>query len=121
MSDLIWKPICIGLLVTLFLVGGGTGAGWWLAGHDRDLAKADLAAERHVSDDLRAAVREQNRATEVLGKAKTDADARGSQALVLATANGKRFDLILAQGERMKATTCTEAMPTLNAILEGVR
>jgi hypothetical protein len=42
---------------------------WHMAAHDRDRALAGLVTERQVSDALRTAVREQNRAVDVLAEA----------------------------------------------------
>lgn len=117
MSGLIWKPICVALLI----VGGVAGLGWWLTARDRDRALVDLKAEQGVTASLRVAIREQNRATEVLAAAKLAADERGRQAQALAAANGKRFDAALAAAGTARATTCDEAMPTVNAILGAIK
>ena len=60
----LWKLVACALLLALAASGGG----WWLAAHDRDIARADLAAERTVSDQLRTAIREQNRAVDALAR-----------------------------------------------------
>lgn len=117
MTAALWKGIAIVLLALLLIVGGG----WWLASGARDQALVDLHAERGVSEQLRAGIREQNRATEALAKAKEAADARGQAARQLAAANGRRFDGALEQIKNVKATTCAEAMPAVNAILEAIR
>lgn len=117
----IWRVAAIALLAALPLVGGGAGAGWWLAAHDRDRALADLAAERTRADGLVTGIREQNRAVEAMASAKAAADARGQAAQQLAAANGKRFDGALARLAGRRATTCDDAMPAVNQLLEGVR
>lgn len=121
MSDLFWKPAAIVLLLALLVVGGWTGAGWWLAARDRDAARAELVAERKVSEELRASIREQNRAVEALGQAKAQAEQRGEQAARLAAANGRRFDDALGRIANAKATTCAEAMPAVDAVLEAIQ
>jgi hypothetical protein len=121
LSGGIWKVVAIVSLAVLLLVGGGTGAGWWLAAHDRDQALADLAAERMRANALQVSVIEQNRAVEALASAKASADARGLAAQQLAAANGRRFDGVLAQLAGRRATTCAEAMPAVNQLLEGMR
>lgn len=120
-SDLIWKPLAIGALIALVLVGGSTGAGWWLAARDRDAARVDLAAERVLSAQYRDAIAEQNRAVQALADQKALAEERGAAAQQLAAANGKRFDQALARAAGAKATTCTEAMPTVDTVLEAIR
>ncbi len=121
MSGLFWKPVAIGLLVAMVLLGLTTGGGWWLAARDRDAALVDLKAERELSAQYQVAIREQNRATEALAEQKRAAEERGKAALQLAAANGKRFDLALERAAGARATTCAEAMPTVNEILEAIR
>ncbi len=70
---------------------------------------------------MATAIREQNRAVDALAKAKAEADLRGLQAQQIAAANGKRFDLALGQVKAARATTCAEAMPAVNSILEAIR
>ncbi len=121
MSDLIWKPLSIVLLAVLLATGLGLGGGWWLAARDRDAARVELAAERELSTKYRDAIAEQNRAVQVLADQKAEAEARGRAAQQLAAANGKRFDLVLAQTRAATAVNCAEAMPTVDAVLEAVR
>lgn len=120
-SDLIWKPLAIGALICVVVVGVGTGFGWWLAARDRDQAKVDLKAEQALSAQCRDAISEQNRAVQALADQKTLAEERGAAAQQLAAANGKRFDQALANAAGAKATTCTEAMPTVDTVLEAIR
>ena len=121
MSNLIWKPVAAGLLLALVVVGGVTGWNWYLAARDLDTARVELATERQASEQLRTSIREQNRAVDALAAAKAAADLRGIQAQQIAAANGKRFDLALRQAQGAKATTCIEAMPAVNQILEAIR
>lgn len=116
MTGYFYKLLSIALLAAL----AGAGGAWWLAAHDRDQARADLTAEQSVSEPLRIGIREQNRAVEVLAKAKAAADARGALAQQLAAANGRRFDGALAKIVGARATTCTDAMPAVNLLLEGI-
>ena len=115
------NPIAAGLMIALILVGGSTGAGWYLAARDRDAARVELVAEREQSAKYRDAIAEQNRAVTALAEQKIAADARGQAAQQLAAANGKRYDQALARAAGAKATTCTEAMSTVDAVLEAVR
>ena len=115
------NPIAAALLLALVLVGTVTGAGWWLAARDRDAARAELVAERALSARYRDAIAEQNRAVQALAGQKTAAEARGLAAQQVAAANGRRFDLVLAQTRATKATTCAEAMPVVDAALAAVR
>ena len=121
MTYILRNPIAAALLLALVLVGTVTGAGWWLAARDRDAARAELVAERALSAQYRDAIAEQNRAVQALADQKTAAEARGLAAQQIAAANGRRFDLVLAQTRAVRATTCTEAMPVVNAALEAVR
>jgi hypothetical protein len=121
MKDLIWKPLAAILAIALLLVGAGTGFGWWLAARDRDAARVELVAERQVSAQYQVAIREQNRATEVLAVQKAAADTRGAQAQQVAAANGRRLDAAMAGISTARATTCAEAMPAVNAILEAIK
>jgi hypothetical protein len=116
MTALVQRIIAAALLAAL----AGAGAGWWLAARDRDQVRIDLIAERTTSEGLRTDIREQNRAVDALAKAKAAADARGALAQQLATANGKRFDGALAQIAAARATTCAEAMPAVNQLLNGI-
>lgn len=117
MTEYFYKLLSIALLVLLLAIG----AGWGLAAHDRDQAKANLSTERDVSDQLRGSIREQNLGIEALAAAKSAADARGVLAQQLAVANGKRFDGALARIAGAKATTCAEAMPAVNQLLESMQ
>lgn len=117
----IWKVAAIGLLAGMVTSSAYLGYQWHMAAHDRDSARADLATEVAANVDLRTSIREQNRAVEAMGAAKEVADARGQAAQQLAAANGRRFDGALEQIKSAKATTCAEAMPAVNAILEAIR
>lgn len=117
----LWKVATIILLVLQLAVAGGMGFEWWSAAHDRDVARVELGTERARADALQAGIREQNRAMEALAKAKADADARGAAARQLAAANGRRFDGALQRLASARATTCDDAMPYVNQLLESVR
>lgn len=117
----IWRVGAIAALATGVASSGYLGYQWHMAAHDRDIVKDDLKVEKAAGDDLRVSIREQNRAVEALGAQKTLADERRAAAELLAAANGRRLDRALEQGAGVKATTCAEAMPTVNKILEAVR
>lgn len=121
MSAALWKGIAIGLLVLLLAVGGSTGFGWWLAARDRDQVKVDLKAEQIVTAGLRASIETQNSAVAGMAKEKEAADERRAAAEKLAAANGRRFDTALAKLSGATATTCADAMPAVNAMLEALR
>ena len=115
------NPVAAALMLALMLVGGTAGAGWWLAAHDRDVARVDLVAEQAKSAEYQVAIREQNRAVQAMTEQKTAAEARGQAAQQLAAANGRRFDQALERVASVKATTCDEAMPVVDAMLKEVR
>ena len=117
----IWKIAAVALLAILLLVLSAGGTGWYLLASARDESRADLAAEKSASEGLRGAIREQNRAVEAMGTAKTAAEARGLAAQQIAAANGRRLDQVLSQERDARATTCDEAMPAVNRILEAIR
>lgn len=117
----IWKIIAVVLLAALLVVGAWTGGGWYLAARDRDAARVDLAAERSANAELRGAIKVQNDAVEAAGDAKLLAEARGQAAQQQAAAAGRRFDAALAKVAGARATTCDEAMPTVDLILEATR
>lgn len=117
MTSLLWRIAAAGLFAALVVCS----IGWGLAAHDRNQARAKLVAERTRGDELRASIREQNRAVDALAAAKTAADARGLAAQQLAAANGKRFDGALQRLAGVRATTCAEAMPAVNQLLEAIR
>lgn len=119
--NLIWKPLAIGMTAALLLVSAGTAGGWWLAARDRDAARIELAAEKALSAQYRDSIAEQNRAVDVLAIAKSGAEARGLAAQQVAAANGKRLDLALQRTAGNVATTCTEAMPMVDEVLEAIR
>lgn len=116
MTALMQRIIAAALLAALAL----TGANWWLAARDRDQVRADIIAERAISEALRTDIDKQNTAVDALAKAKAAADARGALAQQLAAANGRRFDGALAQIAATRATTCAEAMPAVNQLLKGI-
>lgn len=117
----LWKVGAIAALAAGVASSGYLGYQWHMAAHDRDVAAAALTVEKAAGDDLRTSIREQNRAVEALSAMKTRADERRAAAEQLAAANGRRLDRALEQGAGAKATTCADAMPTVNKILEAVR
>jgi hypothetical protein len=117
----VWKLAAGVLLIVLVLTGAGMGAGWYLAARDRDAARVELVAERDRSAQLAVSVVRQNEAIDALAMAKSEAEVRGQAAQQLAAANGKRFDQALARAAGVKATTCSEAMPLVDRVLEVIR
>lgn len=103
------------------MVGGWAGGGWFLAARDCDAARAELVAECNANADLRTGIREQNRAVETAARAKLVAEARGKAAQQHADAAGRRFDAALAKVAGARATTCDEAMPIVDLILDATR
>lgn len=117
----IWKIAAIVLLAALIMVLSAGGTGWWMISSARDQALADLKDEQAESAQLRSAIEKQNGLVEAAGNAKVEADARGKAAQQQAAAVGKRFDAALAKVAGARATTCDEAMPTVDLILEATR
>lgn len=117
----LWKVSTLVLLAVLLAGGGAGGALWWAAAAARDKALVDLAAEKGVSAQLRAGVDDQNRAIQQWYKASQDAEARGRGAMQLAAANGQRYDQALQQIAGARATSCADAMPYVNQLLEKLR
>lgn len=117
----IWRVIAIVLAAVLLVVIGSTGAGWWLAAGDRDMARAALAREHGVSAELRASIAEQNRAVDGMARATLLAQQRGEAAQAAAAAAGKKYDKAQAALAGVRATTCDEAMPAVRLLLENVR
>jgi len=115
------NPIAAALALTLLIVGGWTGAGWWLAARDRDAARVELAAERDRSAQLAASVTRQNEAIDALAIAKSEAEVRGQAAQRVAAASGKRFDRVLAATRATRAVSCADAMPVVDMVLDAVR
>jgi hypothetical protein len=101
--------------------GGAGGALWWSAASARDKALTDPAAEKGINAQLRAGVDDQDRAIQTWYRASDDAKARGQAAQQQAAANGQHFDAALQQLTGAKATTCVDAMPYVNQLLEKVR
>lgn len=116
-----WKVATLVLLAILLAGGGAGGALWWSAAAARDQALTDLAAEKGVTAQLRAGVDDQNRAIRLWYDQAKAAEARGAAARQAAEANGRRYDQALAQLAGARATTCDEAMPYVNQLLNDVR
>lgn len=117
----IWKATAVVLAALLLLVASSTGTAWWLAAGERDAARAALVQERGVSAQLRASITEQNRAVEGMAAASLAAQERGAAAQAAAATLGKKYDVALAQISGARATTCDEAMPFVNKLLEDVK
>lgn len=116
-----WRVATIVLLAILLAAGGSAGTGWWLAAHDRDQALVDLKAELRTSAALRASIDEQNHAIDGMAAATLAAQEGGAAAQAQAAAKGKKYEAALAQIAGARATTCDEAMPAVNLLLEGLR
>lgn len=117
----IWKIGAIVLAVVSLAACAYLGHGWYMAAHDRDQAIVDLKAEREISAQYQTAIREQNNAVDALAEQKRGAEQRGKVAMELAAANGRRYDDARARNKDAKATTCDEAMPVVNDILETIK
>lgn len=117
----IWKLIAITLAVLLLVVATGAGTGWWLATAARDRALASLVVEQGASASLRASISVQNQAVESMQRATAQAQARGAAARAVAASTGRRLDAAQAKLAGARATTCEEAMPYVNQLLESVR
>jgi len=117
----IWKVLAIALLIALVASGGSLGFEWWLAARDRDKAETGLRTEQGISAQLRAGIDLQNTRLLQLGQEKLDAEKRGAAAQAVAAASGRRLDSALAKIAATHATTCTEAMPTVNQLLKDIK
>ncbi|MDQ1921300.1 hypothetical protein [Massilia pseudoviolaceinigra] len=117
----IWKIAAIVLAALLLMVLSAAGTGWWAIASARDQALADLHAEQAITAQLRTAIQAQNDAVEEAGTAKLLAEARGQAAQQQAAAAGRRFDAALAKVAGARATTCDEAMPAVNVILDAIK
>jgi ABC-type molybdate transport system substrate-binding protein len=120
-GDQVWKVAAAALAGLLLVVGVAGGTALWLQDRALTQAQADLKAANIRADDYQSAIREQNRATEALAKAKVEADARGAAARAQAAEQGKRFDGALQQMAGVHATSCAGAMPFVNKLWEDVR
>jgi hypothetical protein len=116
-----WKMATLVLLAVLLVGGGAGGALWWAAAAARDKALVDLEAEKGVSAQLRAGVVDQNRTIQHWYEASKDAAARGAAAQQQASAAGQRYDQALQQIAGARATSCEDAMPYVNQLLEKLR
>lgn len=117
----VWKIAAVVLLALLLMIIAVGGVGWWTLSSARDEALSDLSAERDKNADLIVSITRQNDAVTVLAEQKTKAEARGIVAHALAAANGKRYDKAMNQMQAVKATTCGEAMPAVNAVLGAIQ
>ncbi len=117
----LWKVATLVLLAVLLAGGGAGGAFWWSAAAERDLAEKALTAEKAISAELRAGIGDQNRAITQWYEATKTAEARGTAAQQQAAAAGQRYDQALQQIAVARATSCADAMPYVNQMLEKVR
>ncbi len=117
----VWKVAAVVLTVLLLVVITGAGTGWWLAAAARDQALARLVAEQGANAALRASIGIQNSAVMSMHDATIAADKRRRAAEALAAVAGRRYDAAQAKLAGARATTCDEAMPYVNQLLEGVR
>ncbi len=113
----LWKLAAAAAL----LLAAGAGGGWWLAAHDRDLARQQLKAEQAKSAGLAGAIETQNIMVGGLAAAKADADTRRLAAEQAAAVAGKRYSAASAALAGARATTCDEAMPAVDRLLESLR
>lgn len=116
-----WKITSAVLASLLLAVAGTGGAAWWLSDRALTKAEAEVSVQRSRAADYQAAIREQNRATEVLARETAAAKARGLAAQQQAAVIGKRYDAALQQLAGARVTTCADAMPYVNKLLEDVR
>ncbi|UOD31677.1 hypothetical protein INH39_08345 [Massilia violaceinigra] len=117
----VWKLASAVLLAALLVTVSAGATAWWLAASARDQAQAELRAQQTLVTRLRGALDAQNAAVAAAGLATTLAEQRGEAARQQAAASARRFDLALARVAGVKATTCAEAMPAVNLILESIR
>lgn len=87
----------------------------------RDRAVQDLEKERQVSAELRIGIGTQNAAIGVLGQQKLEAEERGRIAQAAAVAAGWRYDAALQRLDGASVTSCADAMPFVNKLLEDLR
>ena len=117
LTGLAWK-VATGLLLAALVSATGC---WWLAAHDRDKTRTELAEQKTANDQLLDSIREQNRAVDALGAAKQAADSRRALAQQLVVASGKKLAVAGAALAAARATTCTEAMPAVNQLLKDLQ
>lgn len=120
-GGVLWKAATIVLLIVMLASGAAGGALWWSAASARDKALADLKTEQGVTTQLRAGVNAQNSAIQAQATLAREAEARGLAAQQQAAVAGRRFDGALQQLAGARATTCADAMPAVNKLLEQVR
>lgn len=117
----LWQVSAVILAGLVLAVGSCLGTGWWLAAAARDRAVEALEKERQVSAELRIGIGTQNAAIGVLGQQKLEAEERGRNAQAAAAATGRRYDAALQRLDGARATSCSDAMPFVDRLLEDVR
>lgn len=111
----------VGVSALSDVAAGAGGALWWSAATARDKALDDLRAEQGINAQLRAGVDTQNTAILAQATLARQAEARALVAQQAAAANGRRYDQALQQIAGARATSCVDAMPYVNQLLEKVR
>lgn len=117
----LWKVAAIALLITLVGAVLGLGGKLWLTDRDLNKAKEELAVANTNVANLRVAIGTQNAAVDALKSDKDKADARADAAWRVAVGVGAKADKIMKNIEGIKATTCQEAMPVVNQVLDGLK
>lgn len=119
----LWRTAAILLAGLLLATAGGAGSALWLLRNDLAQARNQAAMALERAAEYQTAIREQNRATEVLARETAAARARGVAAQQQAAAAGRRYDQAMQQltGAGVRITTCDEAMPFVNKLLEDAR
>lgn len=102
----IWKVVAIALASLLVVGGVGLGGGWWLAAHDRDIAKVDLRHAQDESATLRASINLQNSAVDAMALSVKAADERRDVAERYAVTAIKATGAREAAARASAATTC---------------
>jgi hypothetical protein len=117
----LWKAVAIALLIALVGTVLGLGGKLWLTDRDLNKAKEELAVANTNVVNLRTSISIQNAAVDTLKADKDKADARADAAWRVAAGKSVQMDKILKNIQDIKATTCQEAMPVVNQVLEGLK
>ncbi|MDQ2821767.1 MAG: hypothetical protein M3Y65_15470 [Pseudomonadota bacterium] len=108
----IWK---VGAIAALVLAAGAAG-GWALAAHDGNVVRADLAAERKVTGELKTSIHDQNIAVAGLAAATAEAERRR---LAAETAAKPAIAQAAARATAVYASTAPDCAGVLNEAWEG--